>query len=186
MPTWLTYVYNWLFSEFLTHLGFLLALVLMAGLLRQRRSPSSTIAWLLVILLLPYIGVPLYIMFGGRKMRRMARRKEPIYHPTTDHHEGDQCGTVERLLASYGVPPPTAGNRVELVTSGVDAYRRVMRLFEQARSTIHITTYILGRDDGSQALIDCLTTPRGRRRVGSLAARRRRFVAGRDGGSWPR
>ncbi len=75
VPTWLSFVYNWLFSEFLTHLGFLLALVLMAGLLRQRRSPSSTIAWLLVILLLPYIGVPLYIMFGGRKMKRMARRK---------------------------------------------------------------------------------------------------------------
>ena len=32
-----------------------------------------------------------------------------------------------------------------------------MRLIEQARSTIHITTYILGRDEGSQALIDCLT-----------------------------
>ena len=70
VSTWLYYVYNWLFSEFLTHLGFLLALVLMAGLLRQRRSPSSTIAWLLVILLLPYIGVPLYIMIGGRKMKR--------------------------------------------------------------------------------------------------------------------
>ena len=118
MPTWLTYVYNWLFSEFLTHLGFLLALVLMAGLLRQRRSPSSTIAWLLVILLLPYVGVPLYIMFGGRKMKRMAQRKEPIYHPTTEPHGGDQCGTVDRLLASYGVPPATAGNRVELVTTG--------------------------------------------------------------------
>src|SRR5271170_1132638 len=83
VPTWLSYVYNWLFSEFLTHLGFLLALVLMAGLLRQRRSPSSTIAWLLVILFLPYIGVPLYIMLVGRKMKRMARRKEPIYHPTS-------------------------------------------------------------------------------------------------------
>ena len=75
VPNWLSYVYNWLFSEFLTHLGFLLALVLMAGLLRQRRSPSSTIAWLLVILLLPYLGVPLYIMFGGRKIKRMAQRK---------------------------------------------------------------------------------------------------------------
>ena len=81
MPTWLSVVYNWLFSEFLTHLGFLLALVLMAGLIRQRRSPSSTIAWLLVILFLPYIGVPLYIMLGGRKMKRMAQRKEPILPP---------------------------------------------------------------------------------------------------------
>ena len=157
MPTWLTYVHDWLFSEFLTHLGFLLALVLMAGLLRQRRSPSSTIAWLLVILLLPYIGVPLYIMIGGRKIKRMAQKKALIFHPSADAHRGDQSGTVERLLASYGVPPPTAGNRLELVTTGIDAYQRVMRLIEQARSTIHITTYILGRDEGSQALVACLT-----------------------------
>src|SRR5262249_2400951 len=70
---------SWVISPLLAYLGFALALVLLAHLLRQRRSPSSTIAWLLVILLLPYLGVPLYLMFGGRKMRRMAGRKEPVY-----------------------------------------------------------------------------------------------------------
>ena len=96
-------------------------------------------------------------MFGGRKIRRMARKKKPIYHPATGSHGGGPDDNVERLLASYGVPPASAGNRVELITSGVDAYERVMRLIEEARSTIHITTYILGRDEGSQALVDLLT-----------------------------
>ena len=110
MSTWLTYVYNWLFSEFLTHLGFLLALVLMAGLLRQRRSPSSTIAWLLVILLLPYVGVPLYIMFGGRKMQRMARRKAadlPAGHrgTTTAIRAGPWSGCLPRMACPR---PPRA------------------------------------------------------------------------------
>jgi cardiolipin synthase len=157
VSTWLHYGYSLLFSEFMTRVGFLLALVLLAGLLRQRRSPSSTIAWLLVILLQPYIGVPLYFMFGGRKIRRMARSKEPIYQPSPGARDGETSGAVERLLASYGVPPASAGNTVELVTSGVDAYERVMRLIEQARATIHIATYILGRDEGSRALVDCLT-----------------------------
>ena len=176
VPLWLSYVYNWLFSEFLTRLGFLLALVLMAGLLRQRRSPSSTIAWLLVILMLPYLGVPLYIMFGGRKIKRMAQRKQPIFHHAAKANEGDECGTVDRLLASYGVPPATAGNRVDLITSGVDAYQRLMRLIEQARSTIHITTYILGHDDGSKALVNCL----GRRAAEGVSVR----LLLDDVGSW--
>ena len=119
----------------------------MAGLLRQRRSPSSTIAWLLVILMLPYIGVPLYIMIGGRKIKRMAERKQPIFHQAADSNGDDHCGTVNRLLASYGVPPATAGNRIELVTSGVDAYQWLMRLIEQARSTIYITTLYPGPRD---------------------------------------
>ena len=69
----------WISSEFLTVLGFLLALLLLAHLLGQHRSPTSTIAWVLVIFLLPYLGVPLYLMFGGRKIRRMAGRKQPVY-----------------------------------------------------------------------------------------------------------
>jgi cardiolipin synthase len=142
--------------EALTRLGFLLAFILMAGLLRQRRSPSSTIAWLLIILLLPYVGVPLYIMFGGRKVRRMAQRKTQIYQHAAAPHEGDHLGAVERLLGSYGVPPASSGNRVELVTDGQDAYARVLELIEEAHSTIHITTYILGRDAGSWALVNRL------------------------------
>jgi cardiolipin synthase A/B len=153
---WLRVVSNWLFSDFLTHVGFLLALVFLADLLRQRRSPTSTIAWLLVILLLPYVGVPLYLFFGGRKMRRMARRKGRIYHVPAVALAGEHHNMVDRLLTSYGVPPACGGNRLELVTDGEDAYARVMRLIEEARSTIHITTYILGRDEGSQALIELL------------------------------
>jgi cardiolipin synthase len=157
VSNWLHVGYNWLFSEIGAHLGFLLALVLMADLLRQRRSPSSTVAWLLSILLLPYVGVPLYIIFGGRKMRRMARRKAQIYARATAASDFSQQGPIERLLASYGVPPASGGNRVELVTDGVEAYERVLEQVRAARSTIHITTYILGSDDGSRALVDCLT-----------------------------
>jgi cardiolipin synthase A/B len=149
--------FNWLFSDFLTHVGFLLALVFLANLFRQRRSPSSTMAWLLVILWLPYVGVPLYLMLGGRKMSRLARRKEEIYHRPPGRAADEQGSAVGRLLASYGVSPARTGNRVEVVTSGEVAYDRVLRLIDEAKSTIHITTYILGRDEGSQVLIEHLT-----------------------------
>ena len=112
MSDWLHRSYYWVSSELLTHLGFLLALVFLAHLLRQKRSPSSTIAWLLVILLAPYIGVPLYMIFGGRKMNPMARRKSRIYDPAPlKEGEASAIGT-ERLLASYGVPPvgPVTGS----------------------------------------------------------------------------
>ena len=157
MSSWLSAGYTWISSELLTHLGFLLALVFLANLLRQKRSPSSTIAWLLVILLLPYIGVPLYVVFGGRKMNPMARRKARIYSRSSELEEPSSGEGIERLLASYGVPPARAGNRVELVVDGVDAYQRVIRMIDEARSKIHITTYILGNDEGSRAILNRLT-----------------------------
>jgi cardiolipin synthase A/B len=154
---WLETIYSWFYSEIFTRIGFLLALILMAGLLRQRRSPSSTIAWLLAILLLPNVGVPLYIIFGGRKVRRLARRKERIYQTSTAAGSGNCDGAADRLLASYGVPPPSGGNCIELVPSGVTAYERVVELIQSARSSIQITTYILGSDQGSKDLVGCLT-----------------------------
>jgi cardiolipin synthase len=156
VPHW-SYWFSWITSDFFTHFGFLLALVFLANLLRQKRSPSSTVAWLLVILLLPYIGVPLYLLLGGRKMGRMARKKERIYDRPSEPIADQHAGPIGRLLSSYGVPAARAGNRIELVTSGTVAFERLLSLVDQARSSIYITTYILGSDAGSQELIDRLT-----------------------------
>jgi serine/threonine protein kinase len=70
-PKW---AYYWLSAELLTHLGFLLSLLFLVYVFKQQRSPSSRLAWVLVILLLPYVGVPLYLVLRNRRMRRRARR----------------------------------------------------------------------------------------------------------------
>jgi cardiolipin synthase len=145
---------TWIFSPLLTYVGFALALVLLARLGEQQRSPSSTIAWLLVILLLPYIGVPLYLMFGGRKMWRMARRKQGVYRQCAiDVTRQPLGGGAEKLLNSYGIPPATAGNQMTLVTTGEEAYWRLTRAIDEAESAIDITTYILGTDDVGKDLV---------------------------------
>jgi cardiolipin synthase len=100
--------------------------------------------------------VPLYVMFGGRKMNPMARRKSRLYEPAAGRGGAASGDGTERLLASYGVPPARAGNRIELVTDGHDAYRQVLRMVDEARSTIHITTYILGWDDTGRTLLNRL------------------------------
>jgi cardiolipin synthase len=157
--SWLRPETPWIVSPLLTYLGFGLALVLLAHLLRQQRSPSSTIAWLLVILLLPYIGVPLYLIFGGRKMRRRARRKEQVY----DSGAGDPDdlgsaigGSAEKILRSFGVPPATPGNQLELIRTGEEAYRSMIRGIDEATRSIDITTYILGTDAVGQAIVERL------------------------------
>jgi cardiolipin synthase len=143
----------WLLPEITAHLGFLLALIFLAHLIRQKRSPASTLAWLLLILFLPYVGVPLYLVFGGRKMIRMARRKAQVYDRSHLQARGQADSDVEQILLSYGVPPARAGNHVELVTRGEEAFRDFLRIVESARSTIHITTYILGRGEVGRELV---------------------------------
>ncbi len=146
----------WLLPEITTHLGFLLALVFLAYLIQQKRSPASTMAWLLLVLFLPYVGVPLYLMLGGRKMIRMARKKAQVYDRTQPQLPSRFDSDTERFLLSYGVPSASDGNVVELLTRGEEAFERIYQILEGANSSIHITTYILGCGDVGNALIALL------------------------------
>lgn len=153
---WIPSEWAWIASQLGSSIGFLLALVLMAHLLRQKRSPVSTMAWLLAVILLPYLGVPLYLMFGGRKLLGMARDKEQVYEGETQVQPELLGGATERILQSYGVPPAKRTNRVSLVSNGQDAYQRVLQFIDEAQRTIHITTFILGRDQVGTEIVDRL------------------------------
>ena len=71
--------------------------------LRQRRAPSVTFAWALAMVLVPYVGVPLWVLIGGRKMRQRAARKRPVY-PTASAKLAAET-PLDRLLDGMGVPP---------------------------------------------------------------------------------
>jgi cardiolipin synthase len=49
---------------------FIATLLLISILIRSRRPPANTIAWLIVIALVPYVGIPLFLIFGSRKIIR--------------------------------------------------------------------------------------------------------------------
>jgi cardiolipin synthase len=136
-------------------IGFVLALILLAHVLKQRRSPSTTLAWLMAIVFVPYVGVPLYILLGGRKMSRMAETKpiltESGYPPI------DRKALVSDARVFPGGFPATKGNKAMLLTSGDQAFSRIMALIRSAEKSIHITTYILGRDATGDSILEALT-----------------------------
>lgn len=137
-------------------LGFLLALILLSYLLRERRSPASALAWLLAIVLLPYVGVPLYLMLGGRKLRHRIKAKGLLPEPTATVFS--QQAYPDLLLASWihGVFTASGENRVELLLDGEQAFRETLRLINEAQESIFISTFILGRDATGRSLIQAL------------------------------
>jgi cardiolipin synthase len=56
--------FNWLLIHLLPSIGFVLALVLLSHILRERRSPTSTLAWLMAIIFIPYLGEPTYAIIA--------------------------------------------------------------------------------------------------------------------------
>ncbi len=141
----------------LTVAGFMLALVLAARVLREKRPPGSTAAWLMAIGLVPYLGVPLYLLLGGRKLNRFIKMKGQLYPAAeSDGVNTDAPVAAARVVMSAGFPPPRTSNYAALHTSGETAFAALMRLFDSARKSIHVSTFILGRDETGKAVVDAL------------------------------
>jgi cardiolipin synthase A/B len=150
---------NSLMSHLFTVGGFLLAVFAIARLVSEKRPPSNTVAWLLVIVLIPYVGVPLFLLFGGRKLRRLAQRKQPVVLrlpgvPAVD--PATAALPTVHTLTSTGAGAPAGGNTVRLITSGEQAFTELETLIKNARHSIHIATFILGRDDTGRRIVNLL------------------------------
>ena len=139
--------------------GFTFALFLVARLMSEKRAPANTFAWLLIIVLVPWVGVPLYLLLGGRKLRRLAERKRRLLprlpHGTDSPFPIAESATTQTIISAGGTPP-VAGNTLRLLTTGEDAYAALEHHIRTAQSNIHITAFILGRDDTGRRLVKLL------------------------------
>jgi cardiolipin synthase len=149
-------IISFLLTNLVLIVGFMLAVVVIAHMLRQRRSPTATIAWLLAIVLLPYVGVPLYLLLGGRKMRRVVASKEKILLSDRAVDRASGACPMDRLLMTYGIPGAAPGNRVTLCETGEEAYERMVRLIEEACRSICVLTFILQDDEIGKDIVNRL------------------------------
>jgi len=141
-----------------TLIGFALAGVLFVYLLRRHERQSASIAWFLLVILVPFIGVPAYLLLAGRKLEKKAQQKRPLQASAA--HEvvklSDPAAQIESIMRGYGLLGARSGNHTELITSGEQAYRELIAQIDAASSSIDITTFILGRDAVGRAIVERL------------------------------
>ena len=150
---------NELYAHLFTVAGFILAFIMVAKLMSERRAPANTFAWLLVIVFVPFVGVPLYLILGGRKLRRLAENKAAVCPVLPGAHPGPSpsaCLPVATTIAAAGACPPVGGNSLTLLTTGEAEFAALEAHIRAAKHTIHITTFILSRDPVGQRIVDLL------------------------------
>lgn len=130
----------------------LLTYVLTTHSLKQRRAPTAAISWALSIALIPYIGLPLYLLFGTRKLVHADNRSGEL--PVAD---GDGDAAWLRLLtASMGQPPAAAYHDLRVHTEGHRALHALWEVLDGATHELLICTFLIGRDAVGKALIERL------------------------------
>ena len=149
--------WNLLFGHLAIVGGFLLAAILVMSILRKQRTSSAAFAWLLAIFFVPYVGVPLYLIFGGRKLKRDDHTKADIHLEVQETIPLAEADPIDVMLREYDIPGATTGNQVRLCPTGIDIYNELVNLIENAEHQILITTFILSRDPVGKDIVERLS-----------------------------
>jgi cardiolipin synthase len=125
-----------------------------ASVLRHRRPTGSAFAWLLAIILIPYLGIPCYLMFGGRKFQLKANSKSDIPVPA-DAHDPDPF-SAPGLAGAHGLGKVECADKIDWLDDGVHAYEAFLSEILAARKSIRIATFLLRDDATGLAIVEAL------------------------------
>lgn len=143
-------------------------------ILVENRNPTKTLAWVLVIVFLPGLGLLIYFFFGRRfRKKKVFRKKNAGEHqfffdrweqerPVLEEnmqkldHDLGELASVYRFLFNENVSAPILGNRVKLLTNGEQKFPELFESIRQAKHHIHLEYYIFEQDEIGNQLIDLL------------------------------
>ncbi len=130
--------------------------------LTQRRRPSETLAWILVLLLLPLLGILLYYLFGVPAMNRpliSPERLDELKARTDPYKARDIDETQHRLiplLENVNFAFPTRGNSLRIFTVCGDMFEAMKQDILKARHHVHMVFFMIEADTVGNAFADIL------------------------------
>lgn len=132
----------------------LLVYVMVTRLRRDRRPPVAAIAWVLALLLAPYLALPLYLLFGGRKQR-------PATPLSVQSAAADEHWTAA-YARGFGLAGPAPG-AVRFHADGAASLQALIALIGSARETLDLATFLFAADADGERIAAALIE---RRRAG--------------------
>ncbi|GAB3073446.1 cardiolipin synthase [Corynebacterium aquatimens] len=138
------------------------------GIIPENRKPSSANAWLLVILLIPYLGLPLYFFLGStflnrrrhRIQERAADAVQDVHSSIPDFPKGTTLSdekismiTLNRTLTGY----PALDGRVLALWADYDkAMMRLASAIDDAEHYVHVEMYAQAWDQTTHIVFEAL------------------------------
>lgn len=152
--------------DFLSHWGLTVhGLVTLAGLMvyviashtrRQRRHPSAAIAWVVSLALMPYLALPLYLLFGSRKVTRRPLLRNTPALTVSQAPSSTPAYRFQQLAAAMGLPRAASYEQLAIHQNGNEALYALRSVLLGSGKTLDICTFLLGRDALGQEISELL------------------------------
>lgn len=159
-------IFNDLFSVIynILYFGVIIGMVILVIL--DNRNPVKTMAWVLILTFLPFVGLVFYFFFGRstRRERIISKKsynrlmKKPMaefvaqesYELPADQYQ------VAQLFRNTNQALPFEGNEVEIFTDGYSKLQALIRELMRAKHHIHLEYYIFENDPVGRLVRDVL------------------------------
>ena len=141
----------------------------------KRKNPTSTVGWILVLILLPGLGFFAYLFLGqdwtkrrlfSRKaevdqiiMETVTSQKKELKRIGMEHRGGayERLVSIARMLLESNQAIITNDNTLTIFTDGKEKFNSLFYAIRSARHHIHLQYYIIRDDPLSRDLISALT-----------------------------
>ena len=155
----------------------LLAAVFSFDVLLHKHRPVSAVLWLAAVWAFPYIGALLYLVFGVDRVQRGGEERKaskalvreraaqrPAFEKLVIDFDDGGDDPLERAASHIlrGTDPAVPanrvlrGNHVEFLIDGDQFYPALIEAIEASRHTVHLQTFIFGRDALGRSVLDAL------------------------------
>lgn len=190
---------DWLYTAFAAvSLGSTLVIVVV--ILSENRNPVKSLAWVTVLLLLPVVGLILYLFFGRniknkrmisrRNRRRLKRREKKTKARPSDYNLSPESVAQINLAKSLAGAQFHAPNTVEVFSGGAAKIDALEADIRSAVHSINLEYYIFEADTVGRRIAEALKERAGAGvkvrliydHVGSFSVRSRFFKELRDAG----
>lgn len=140
-------------------------IVLSGWILLEKRSPVATVAWILMLALLPLFGFVLFYFFGPRFLiRKRERHKRARKLVRTRMLQGathvpDKLAPTRRFVSMVyeaGGDPPSTADQVTLLGTSVECYAAINAAIDAAKDHVHVTFYICEPGEAGNVFMDKL------------------------------
>ncbi len=152
----------------------LIYIAIIVTILIENRNPTKTIAWVMVIVFVPLVGVVIYYLFGQKfekvKVFREQNRENHLrllkvwerLNPIMDENiqvlrqSIGQLSRVFTFLKNQRISPPSLYNEVKLLINGEQKFPELLEAIRTAQHHIHLEYYIFDLDDIGQEILAAL------------------------------
>lgn len=125
-------------------------------IIMRKRAASVTLAWLVIILMLPFAGAFLYLLFGenriGQKRAARAASNLPLFRQWATNLEermrvdwdriNPECRPIDIQAHSIIGLPTVSGNSLDLIETADAFFRALIRDIDRAELSCHLEFYI--------------------------------------------